>query len=120
MNLKKRLEHLSHISMKDRAMGRTTMIAKAAEATGGMVLARTHDQAKWIEREFGVPARSIEMNLEGFSGPFFFDHHAIEGLLLNAANKIEELEKKVQILSEYIDDCTDHSAEYVLRNGGDK
>jgi hypothetical protein len=103
MNIKGRLEHIAHISMKDRAMGRTTMIAKAAEATGGIVIARTHDQAKWIERTYKVPARSMELNLDGFSGPFFLDHHATEALLLKAANKIEEVEKERDALQAKLD-----------------
>lgn len=98
MNIKKRLEHIAHLLVKDRAMGQTTMIAKAAQATGGMVLARTHDHAKQIERTHGVTSRSMEVNLEGYSGPFFLDHYATSGLLLSAARKIEELEKKIEKL----------------------
>jgi len=118
MNLKKRLEHIANLSAKDRETGRTTMIAKAAEATGGMVITRSLDEAKRIEREFKVPARSMEINLEGFSGPFFLDHRATEILLLRAADKIDELEKKLKVLSDYVDGNADHSAEYVLKEMG--
>lgn len=118
MNLKKRLEHIAHMSMKYRAMGRTTMIAKAAEATGGMVIARNLEQAKEIEREFKVPARSMDINLEGFLGPFFLDHRATEILLLKAADKIDELERKLKVLSDYVDTNADHSAKYVLKEMG--
>lgn len=97
MNIRKRLEHLLFLSAKDRGMGRTTMIAKAAEATGGMVLAANHDQAKMIEREFKVPTRSVEMNLDGFSGPFFFDHNATEMLLAKAMRKIDNLQETIYL-----------------------
>lgn len=96
MNIKARLEHIAHLLIKDRAMGQTTMIAKAAKETGGMVLARTHDHAKQIERSHGVTSRSMEVNLEGYSGPFYLDHYATSGLLMKAADKIGLLEETLK------------------------
>lgn len=92
MNIKKRLLHLANLSAKDRQTGRTTLTARAAKEVGGIVLARTHDEAKFIERTHNVTARSMEINLDGYSGPFFIDHHAVESLLVSAATKIENLE----------------------------
>lgn len=96
MNIKARLEHIAHILIKDRQMGNTTMIAKAAKETGGMVLARTHDHAKQIERAHGVTARSMEVNLQGYMGPFYLDHYAASGLLIKAADKIGLLEETLK------------------------
>lgn len=75
-------------------MGRTTLTAKAAKELGGIVIANIHSEARQITKVHGVIAKSMEMNLEGYAGPFLFDHHAIEQLLLKAANKIESLERK--------------------------
>lgn len=102
MNLKKRLEHIAHMSGKDRHTGKTMMIARAAEQTGGIVIARSMDEAKWIEKIYRIPSRSMDINLEGFNGPFFLDHHATEGLLFSAANKINVLEKEIVKLRKYI------------------
>lgn len=98
MNIKGRLEHLAHLSMRDRQTGRSTMFAKVAEETGGIVITHNHEHAKYIEKNFKVPARSMEINLEGFSGPFILDHHATEVMFLKAANKIESLENEVKAL----------------------
>lgn len=94
MNIKNRLRHLAQISAKDRATGRTTMNARAAKELDGIVLANSHSEARYIAKQHGVVAKSIEMNLEGFAGPFFFDHHTVETLLTKAANKIEALERR--------------------------
>ncbi len=95
MNIKKRLRHLAQKSAQDRAMGRTTVIARAAKEIGATVIARNVQAIKYIEGH-GVVARSMETNLEGLIGPFLFDHSAVEGLLEMAANKIEELEKQIE------------------------
>lgn len=95
MNLAARLIHLAHVSGVDRMLGRTTLIAKAAKELGGMVIAHNHAHAQQIERQHGVPARSMDINLFGFNGPFFFDHYAIEKILLRAAHKIHDLEQEI-------------------------
>lgn len=93
MNLKKRLRHIASLSDGFRGIGRTTYNAKLAKENGGVVIAATFDQAKYIERTHGVATKSMEMNLEGYSGPFFVDHNAMDILLRKAADKIEKLEK---------------------------
>jgi hypothetical protein len=100
MNVKDRLLHIVELHQRDRMVGRSTYNAKLAKENGGMVLAADHQHAKLIERNFGVPARSIEVNLHGYSGPFFIDHFAIDKLLLSAARKIETLEEEIQIQKE--------------------
>ena len=112
MNIKGRLVSLAMASNASRKAGKTTMIARAAKETGGTVLAANFEEARYIEKTFDVPARSVEINLEGFSGPFYFDNHAIEVLLLKAARKIEVLEGEIKELKEklYItieDNCHD-------------
>ena len=94
MNIKNRLRHLADLSAKDRGMGRTTLSARAAKEIGGIVIANSHSEARQITKSHGVLAKSYEMNLEGYSGPFILDHHTVETLLRKAANKIESLEAK--------------------------
>lgn len=97
MNIKKRLRHLSKISAKDRATGRTTLTARAAKEINATVIARNMQSIKYIESH-GVVAKSMETNLEGLIGPFLFDHSAVEGLLEMAANKIQALEDRINEL----------------------
>lgn len=96
MNLKERLIHLAHVSGIDRQMGRTTLIARAAKEIGGMIIARDFNSAQYIEREHGVTARSMDLNLMGFSGPVLFDHYAVEQMFLRAAHKIGDLEIEIK------------------------
>lgn len=119
MNLKSRLQHIAFKSMKDRMMGRTTLIARAAKELGGIVLAHNFSGAKQIEHAHAVTARSMEINLDGFSGPFFLDHHATDIMLLRAADKIEELEKQQKSLIEVLDKhLGQKSTDEVLREIG--
>jgi hypothetical protein len=114
MNIKKRLIHLAQMSGKDRRLGRTTMLMKAAKELDAIVLAASLDHADLLKREHGVVAKSMEVNLEGFSGPFIFDHFAIETILIKAANKIEELEKEVARLNHAIEEimCGPNADDY--------
>jgi hypothetical protein len=104
MNIKNRLRHLAQLSAKDRATGRSTMTARAAKELDGIVIANTHSEARQIAKTHGVAAKSYEMNLDGFMGPFFFDHHAIETLLTKAANKIEALERRNRTIISKLED----------------
>ena len=94
MNLKKRLRHIASLGDQYRGIGRTTYNAKLAKENGGIVVAANFAQARYIEKSHGVPAKSMEVNLEGYTGPFFPDHNAVDTLLLKAADKIEQLEKE--------------------------
>lgn len=96
MNIKDRLNHLAAVLVKDRMMGRTTLNARMAKESGGMVIAADIKEAKRIERSFGVPARSMETNLDGYSAPFFMDHFATSRMMQKAANKIELLEQTLK------------------------
>lgn len=100
MNISKRLRHLAYLDVKDRQLGRTTAIAKAAKENGGIVIGHNFDFVKYIERTHKVPAKSIEMNLEGFHGPFFLDHHAVNTMFLKAADKIDSQVKIIEVLQE--------------------
>lgn len=98
MNIKKRLRHLAEYTGRDRQFGRTTLLAKLVKDTNGVLLTHNTDFATQLQRKFGITAKSMEINLEGLTGPFFFDHFALETVLLKAANKIEELEKQIEEL----------------------
>lgn len=98
MNIKNRLRHIADMSMRGRRLGKTTAIAKAVKDLDGIMLCRSHQHAKDVQRQFGVTARSMEMNLHGFNGPFMLDHYALEELLYKAVNKIETLEKELEEL----------------------
>lgn len=114
MNLKNRLKHIVSKMNQYRAIGRTTYNARIARENGGMVLAASFDEAKYIQKQHGVEARSVEQNLDGYSGPFFLDHHAAEVLLLKASNKIDALESDMEILKEFIKTNTGHEMEDIL------
>lgn len=105
MNVKDRLLHIVEMHQRDRQVGRSTYNAKLTKENGGVVLAHNHDHAKFIERTFGVTARSVEMNLHGFSGPFFIDHFAVDKLLISAARKIESLEQENEKLKKKIENA---------------
>lgn len=95
MNVKSRLRHLAEASKMGRRIGKTTGIATVCKAMDGLMLGANHSHAKMLEHEYGVNARSMKMDLHGFSGPFFFDHYALECLLEQAADKIESLEEEL-------------------------
>ena len=106
MNIKDRLIHLATVLVKDRMLGRTTLNAKMAKESGGMVIAADFKEAKRIEEVHGVPTRSMETNLEGYSAPFYMDHHATSRMFIKAATKIENLEneqkKLIQVLDKHL------------------
>lgn len=110
MNLKSRLMHLSDKSSQLRQYGKTSAIAKVCLELQGVMIAASHDEARDLHRKFGVVAKSYEINLDDLSGPFFFDHHALEVVLTKAANKIAILEhealhkdEKIRNLEMFID-----------------
>lgn len=92
MNIKNRLRQLSRCNAGNKTFGRTKATCLAAIAADGIVVTHTHEFALYLTRKYGVVAKSYEVNLDGFSGPFFFDHTALEVILEKAANKIESLE----------------------------
>ena len=98
MNLRKRLQHLAHISTKDRQTGRTAATCRAAIDIGGIVIAASFEHAKYLTKEFGVIAKSMDINMDGFSGPFLFDHFAVEQLLERAAQKIKDVDDRCKEL----------------------
>jgi hypothetical protein len=98
MNIKNKLNHISIALGSARRMGKTTLIAKACKDLDGIMLGANHQHAKMLEYEHGVTAKSIDMNLQGFRGPFFIDHYAMERLLQRAVSKIEALEEENKAL----------------------
>lgn len=116
MNVKDRLRHLAHMSAKDTRLGRTEGLCVVAKHVNGVVVTSSHEHATALQRKYGVTARSYDMNLEGFHGPFFFDHGALEEILKKAANKIESLEidlafaeRKIERLEKPTDDEPERS-----------
>lgn len=99
MNLKTRLRHLADKLSNPRAYGKTTMLAKITQELGGILLTHNTDEATRVQRAYrGLVAKSMDINLDGFSGPFFLDNQAAFRLLNRAADKIEQLEKENQDL----------------------
>jgi hypothetical protein len=94
MNIKERLKHLAIISAKDIQCGKTQALVGAAKELGAIFLTATHKEAKFIQNKYKIDARSVEINLEGFVGPFIFDHRAVEYILERAYVKINSLEKE--------------------------
>jgi len=96
MNLKKRLTHIAHKLDQDVKSGKTTMLAKVVKDTQGILLTDSTEEASRLQRTHGITAKSIDINLDGFSGPFFLDSHAAYKLLTRAVSKIETLEKELE------------------------
>ena len=104
MNIRKRLEHLATLSGKDRHTGRTARACRDAIEMQGILIAANLAQVKLLEKMAPcVVAKSMEVNLDGYSGPFVFDHFAVETLLMKAANKIAALEKENEALRHIAD-----------------
>lgn len=103
MNLSDRLRSLAHLLSKNRYVGYTTLNAKNAIETGGIVITHNFDHAREIERQFKVVAKSADVNLEGQSGPFWMDHFAVASLFNRAANKIEMVQEENEKLIEKIE-----------------
>lgn len=98
MNLRARLLHLAQLSGQDRRLGKTTEICKIAKDNGGIVVAASTDHAFQLQREHGVISKSCDVNMQGYSGPFFFDHYAVERMFVRAADKIGEQDKELEKL----------------------
>lgn len=105
MNLKTRLESIAHLLTKDRMVGYTTLAAKAAKELGATMIAHNFAHARQIERNYGVPAKSVDMNLTGRNDFFIIDHFAVSTLLNRAASKIDELEKENEKLKKKLGIC---------------
>lgn len=94
MNIKDRLLHISNLNNKYRGHGLTTEMVKAAKDLHAIYLVHSFDEATRLTRlHKGLTVKSIDINLEGFAGPFILDHHAADILMGRAANKIEQLER---------------------------
>jgi hypothetical protein len=117
MNVAKRLRHLAEISGKDRRLGKTTLIAKAAKELDGILLTNSFSQATLFEENFGVVSKCVYQNLDLYNGPFFFDHCAVELLLLQAAKKIEDVEKELTLANNKIESLKEILTKVVVSPG---
>ena len=112
MNLKKRLRHLAQLNQVDvqnqTEDTKLMSVIGIVKDNGGLFITTSIKEAQHIERTFGIPARSYDVNLEGYAGPFYFDPRAIEDVLHKAANKIELLEQQIK---EMQDDARDKAVE---------
>lgn len=93
MNVKKRLEHISNLLIKERQTGNTQSLAQATKNTNGILLCADHDQAQMLKHKYQIATELYDKNLDGYSGPFYIDHYALSKLLMQAARKINELEE---------------------------
>jgi hypothetical protein len=98
MNLKKRLLHIAQKLDESRQYGKTTLLAKITKELGGILLVHNFDEARLLERKHDIVVKSIDVGLDGLTGPFFLDNHGASVLLTRAANKIEALEKEIEEL----------------------
>lgn len=115
MNLKKRLRHLADLNRIDRENKvddtKRVSIIHAARDNGGLFISTSIQEAQKVERHFGFPVRSFDVNLEGYAGPFYFDPEALEDIFTKAANKIELLEKELKEAKDRLADINDRSRE---------
>ena len=95
MNVKKRLQHVAQALGFCRQVGKSTLVAKACKDLDGILLCADSHQANQMKHQHGVNTASVQVNLQGYTGPFFIDHYAVEQLLYSAARKIEDLEREL-------------------------
>jgi hypothetical protein len=102
MNFLKRLRHLANLNEIDRQSNtedtKRVSIINTAKNNGGLYITTSIKEAAYLERHFGFPVRSYEVNLDGYAGPFYIDPNVVEDMFKKAANKIELLEKQLKDL----------------------
>lgn len=91
MNLKNRLRHLAQKLDASRAYGKTTLLTKVAKELNAVFIVHNNDDVRRLSQP-SLTVKSMDMNMEGFFGPFIMDHHAVSRMFNRAADKIESLE----------------------------
>lgn len=61
-----------------RRFGKTTAICKAAKEIGATVICANTQQAQILKLEHGIKTATIHQNLRGTTGPYLYDHFAME------------------------------------------
>jgi hypothetical protein len=69
---------LESMAMGPRGSGRTTALAAAAKSIGATLVCNDFYSSKWIAKEHGVKTISRQELSGGSTGPFIWDHHALE------------------------------------------
>jgi len=92
------LENATMATHIARCTGRTTAICKAAKEIGAIVIVHHREEARRLEREFGVKCKTINDDLRGFSGPILYDTCAVSVLAQLAVNQIDKLNGRVATL----------------------
>ena len=78
-----------------RQSGRTTAICRAAKEANGIVVCASQEQADAIADRHGVKT-IVPSKARGMTGPFFWDHYAVERIIADYADlkwRMEQLEK---------------------------
>lgn len=86
-----------------RGCGRTTAIVEACKRIGATMVCSDYQQAKWIEGTHGIKTTDLNANALGTTGPYLFDHHAVDVLSADYEGQIARLREE---LSAYREELT--------------
>ena len=81
---------------RQRRVGYTTQICKIAKELDGTVLFGDKKMAKQAKIEYGCKTASVQENLRGLQGPFFWDSTAYISAHSNIIKDIAELEQRIR------------------------
>lgn len=85
-----------------RGCGKTTALAEACKKIGATMLCINQQQAKDIALKFGIKTAVTNSELRGVSGPFLYDHYAVEQFAMFMESKLEEANTKISDLEDRI------------------
>jgi hypothetical protein len=95
-------EQIEMISQMPVRSGKTTAICKAAKEINATVLVHSVGEARRVEMEHDVKARSINEEIRGSRGPYLIDTHAVSFMaiqfnrcILNLQSQLKKAEEKI-------------------------
>ena len=74
-----------------RGCGRTTALVTACNEINATMLCASHDHARRVAAEHGIPTHSIQGQGQGLRGPFLADHFTVETICHQYEDEISRL-----------------------------
>lgn len=88
-----------------RGVGKSYELAEVCKRKDWKLICLTQSHAKAISKTHGIEAVCMDINFNGYSGPFLLDHAAAEQLLDDATREIAQLKKDNDEFQEALDMC---------------
>lgn len=96
--------------VRARRTGYTTNLVNLVKHMNGTLLCHTTKEANRIQREYGIKAKSVQSNLRGTEGPYFWDspalmvaHYEVTCLLQEKDNQIKALKDQITQLNDQLE-----------------